>query len=65
MGKMFKRLTQKPSIYIWMMFVFSVATFFISPNLSYVELGVCVLFLIPYFINKTTEDNKLSEYLSG
>ncbi len=64
-SKFFKMLSQNPAVYIWIMFVFSVATFVIDIKVAIFELFVSTALVIPYLINKASDKNNLKQYLES
>ncbi len=64
-SKFMKMLSQTPSVYIWLMLVFSAATCVLDIRVAIAELAVTVVLLVPYLINKASNRNNLSQYLES
>lgn len=64
-GKFIKTLSQNPTVYIWLMFIFAVSMFPIDYVIGIVQLAVSVIALSLYVVNKAADKNNLSSYLEG
>ena len=64
-SRFIKMLSKTPGVYIWLMFVFAIATAVLDVRVAVLELVITTVLLIPYYVNKNAESNNLKEYLDS